>query len=358
LRIAVVVNSSPGLDAFDITLLTNSTILKPAGIDLTNSVLIGNPVVLLECLGGRLKSTSGTCTITDTVDTIHLVATSSLGAPLTTAPTTGLLFTAIYNVTGTTSGITIGFQTGCTNTSVPGGFCVTIANGTPTPNMENVQTGTFTNLPTFSLQTPFQVGPIILAPGSSSSSLLNITSINGFSGVVTVTSNISPTGPTATTSPSNVVLNATSPFVLANIAVFVALTVPQGNYTLTVKGTSGTVSHSLVFAVIVTGPDFAITLSSPSLALDVGQSSLTTVTVISLAGFSGTIVLISAVSQTGLTLSSLQNLSVHSSGTNSTSLTISATNSTPAATYTITISGTSGAKSHTAILTWTSRTFR
>lgn len=358
LRVAIVVNSSSGLDGFDITVVTNSTILKPAGVDLANTILMGTPVTLLECVGGKLKFTSGTCSSTDTAGTIHLVAESALGSPLTTAPTTGLLFTAIYNVTGTTSGTTIGFQAGCTNTSVPGGFCVTIANGTPTPNVESVQTGTFTNLPTFSLQSPIHMGPIILAPGSSSSFTLNLTRINGFTGVVTITTNVSPSGPTVTVSPTSVQLNATNPFALANVAVSVTPLVAQGNYTLTVRGTSGTVSHALVFAVIVTGPDFAVSLSPPNLALNVGQSGVTTVIVTSLAGFSGTIAFASAASQSGLSLSSLRTVSLLPSGTNSSSLIVRTSNSTLAGTYTVTITGTAGAISHTVILTVNVEDFR
>src|SRR5213592_1559984 len=65
----------------------------------------------------------------------------------TGTPTTGLLFTAIYNVTGTTPGIALGFQTGCANTSVSGGVCVTVANGTLIPVPETIQTATFSNSP-------------------------------------------------------------------------------------------------------------------------------------------------------------------------------------------------------------------
>ncbi len=357
-RVAIVVDSSRGLDGFDITLLANSTILKPAGVDLTNTILLGTPVVLLECLGGRLTSGSGTCANTDNANTIHLVATSSLGSPLTTAPTTGLLFTAIYNVTGTTVGTTIGFQTGCSNTSVSGGICVTIPNGTPTANVENIQTGLFANLPTFSLQTPSPAKLIGLAQGSSGSFLVNATSLNGFSGVVAVTGIVSPMGPTVTISPSTVVLNSTALFALAIVTVSVGSNVPQGNYTLTVTGTSGTISHSLVFALIVSGPDFAITLTSPSLSLDAGQTSFTNVTVTSLAGFSGTISFTTAVSPSGLVLSSIPSLLLRSTGANVSRLVIVTSNSTRAGTYTVTITGTSRTISHVATLTVNVEDFR
>lgn len=349
LRVAVLVDSSAGLSGFDITLFADHTVLEPWKIDLTNSILMGNPVVFLECIGGQLKSSSGTCPGTDNADTIHLVATSFLGSPLTTAPTTGLLFTAIYNITGTTSATTIGFQTGCTNTSVAG-VCVTIANGTPTPNPERVQTAIFTDIPTFSLTTVFPVGLVTLTPGSSSSIILNITSISGFSGDVTITSSISPPGPTLTVSPNNVLLNSTSPTGIANVTVSATASVVPGNYTLTITGLSGNISRSLLFAFIVTGPDFNITLNPPALAFDVGQSSSTTVTVTSLAGFAGTVTL-TVVAPRGVTISSPASLNLTPNGSNASTLVIGTTNSTLAGTYTITVTGTSGATIRTATLT-------
>src|SRR5215471_15851761 len=40
LRVGVYVNGSAGLNAFDISLLADHTILKPAGVDLTGTVLL------------------------------------------------------------------------------------------------------------------------------------------------------------------------------------------------------------------------------------------------------------------------------------------------------------------------------
>ncbi len=149
IRVGVYIDGSDGLNAYDITLLTNAATLKPAGIDLAGTVLnsgVGPATVVLECLGGNLVA--GTvCSSTDTAGTIHLAASAAPGAPLTTAPTSGILFTAIFNITATTSsgGIAVGFQSGCSQTSVAGGVCVTIANGSTTPDAETVQAATFDN---------------------------------------------------------------------------------------------------------------------------------------------------------------------------------------------------------------------
>src|SRR3989441_13194085 len=117
LRVSVFIQNSDGLNGFDITLLADHTILKPAGADLTGTVLPGPQTVLVECLSGVLVQGSR-CAPNDTVDTVHLAAVACLGC-ITATPTTGLLFTAIYNVTSASSGTPLGFQTGCpTPTSV------------------------------------------------------------------------------------------------------------------------------------------------------------------------------------------------------------------------------------------------
>src|SRR3989441_6493532 len=149
IRVGVYLQNSTGTDGFTVILTANFNILHPAGIDLSNTLLLGTPVILAECLSGNIIQGSA-CSGADNVTTLELSATSELGKPNTVTPTTGLLFTAIYNVTGATpaGGIPISFQTSaafCGATSVPGNVCVTIANGNPVNDAENIQTGTMFN---------------------------------------------------------------------------------------------------------------------------------------------------------------------------------------------------------------------
>src|SRR6266581_1589892 len=149
IRVGVYLQNSTGTDGFTVILTANFGILHPAGVDLSNTLLLGTPVVLAECLSGNIIQGSA-CSGADNVTTLELSATSELGKPNTVTPTTGLLFTAIYNVTGATpaGGIPISFQTSaafCGATSVPGNVCVTIANGNPVNDAENIQTGTMFN---------------------------------------------------------------------------------------------------------------------------------------------------------------------------------------------------------------------
>src|SRR5438309_1266874 len=143
IRVGVYINGSDAINGFDISLLVNHLFLTPAGFDLTGSVLPTPVTVILECRQNVLIQGS-VCAPTDSIDTYHLVITGALGA-LTTPPTSGLLFTAIYNVVGTTpaAGINVGFQIGCSSsTSVPGGVCVTISNGSVNAVPETIQSGT------------------------------------------------------------------------------------------------------------------------------------------------------------------------------------------------------------------------
>src|SRR3989442_15265466 len=146
-RIGVYVNGSAGTNAFDITLLTTPTVLKPAGVDLTGSVM--NPItgpasIVLECVGTALVHGS-VCSVNDTAGTIHLAVAAAPGA-FVNPPMSGLLFTAIFNITGTapTGGVVVGFQTQCgSSTSVANGSCVTIASGGKFPDVETIQTAVF-----------------------------------------------------------------------------------------------------------------------------------------------------------------------------------------------------------------------
>ncbi len=223
LRVAVFIDGSDPLNGFDVTLKTDHTILKPADSDITGS-LIGSttvPTVLVKCIGGVLKQ-GPTCASTDTIDTIHFAA-ATLGF-INTAPTTGLLFTAIYNITGTTSsaGIPIGFQTGCVNSSVAGGVCVTISNGLspPVPVPETVQAGNFNN----NTPPPFasvSASPTLLTvnagiPGGTST--ITVTANGGFAGLVTF-STVQSAGLSASVNPASVTGSGTATLTVSANAV-------------------------------------------------------------------------------------------------------------------------------------------
>ena len=130
LRVAVNVNASDGLNGFDVILVADHTKLQPFDADLTGSLLPASAQILVKCIGGVVKA-GPVCAPQDNLDTIHLSAAASNF--LTSPPTNGLLFTAVYNIVGDSATSTpISFQTGCGTvilpTSVPP-LCIIIENG-------------------------------------------------------------------------------------------------------------------------------------------------------------------------------------------------------------------------------------
>lgn len=352
-RIGVFVYGSEALNGFDITLLTGHAVLTPAGVDLTGTVLLAPRTMVAECLGGVIIRGNACPGTAGTLDTLELVV---VGAPgqLTVPPTTGLLFTAIYNITGTTgSTISVGFQSGCSGTSVGPDVCVTIVNGSLNPSPETVQSARFNN----SNPPPFltissnssMVGP--MSVGSVGHLRLNLTGQNGWS------SEPCPCAAHLSSPASNdltVVLNATSVNLPSVGSVFVAMNVSSsigGNVSATVLvqystvdpqnfNTSTLVAHVTVTAVVAGFSFFASPLVVPPVLVGASASSLVTVT--SLNGFVGTVSFTTNefLFQCRLTLASVVVSTVASSSLNCTRLS--------AGNFTVTVTAMDGLESHVA----------
>ena len=135
-----------------------------------------------------------------------------------------------------------------------------LASFTTTDATANPMTEFFKNQPPdFTIKS----NPSILAspPGSRTNSTVTLASINNFTGTVALSATSSPSGPSLTLNPTSVTLTArgtgtsTLTFTAAN----------TGNYTVTVNGTNGTLSHNATISVSVAPPDFTISASPSSL---------------------------------------------------------------------------------------------
>src|SRR5207244_3195207 len=69
-----------------------------------------------------------------------------------------------------------------------------------------------------------------------------------------------------------------------------------GSYTITVKATSGTLSHTTTVTYSIAVPDFSITASPASVTTNAGSALTTTITISSINGFTGTVNLSSSIS--------------------------------------------------------------
>ena len=173
--------------------------------------------------------------------------------------------------------------------------------------------------------------------GSSVISTITLTSQNGFTGTVSLSTNVSPSGLTASVSPSSITLTSGG----TGTSTLTANSTTTGTYTVTVVASSGSASQSVQVTVRVT--DFMVSAPS-SLTVTSGSATTSTVTLTSLNGFAGTVNLAPSASPSGVTVSlSPTSLTLTSGGTGTSTLTVS---SSTVGTYTVTITGTSGSLSH------------
>src|SRR5207249_10327228 len=135
---------------------------------------------------------------------------------------------------------------------------------------------------------------------------------------------------------------------------------PAGSYTVTVTGSSGTLSHSTSIQVSVVQTaqqDFSIGANPTSITLQRGTSASSTVTVTSLNGFSGTVALKDSISPATsnppvISLSS-SSLALSSGGSEASTLTVTSSSSTTSCSSPVLVAGTSGSLAHSASLALT-----
>jgi len=347
--VAVLVYSSQALNGFDITLITNSSILRPSSVQV--GTVLANPIQIAKCIGGVNKLGSTACPATDTAGTIEYAVVGVL----TSQPITGVLFYATYNVTSDSPASPMSFQTGCTNTSVSGGTCVSVSNGSIALVSETVQTAKFSNLPYFDLARSSST-LVVFVGATDSSQVISVTSLNGFGGTngatVSLSISSSPTGPIVTLSPNSVIVSTISDGV-AGLNVTVPGNTLAGTYTLTITGTSGTLPpNSITISLIVLAADFSISTTSNTLTINTGSNATTIINIASGSGFTGTILLSSNVSAPGLTtyinppIVTLTTASFTASST----ITVATSPSTSRGLYLVTITGVSGSVAHSVAI--------
>ncbi len=186
--------------------------------------------------------------------------------------------------------------------------------------------------------------------GSTSASIITLTSVSGFSGTVNLASAVSGCG--CFTSK----LNSTSVVVSSGGTKTVALTVnatsTTGNEVITVTGTAPSISFSASTTISVTSVDFAANAAKSVLTLNAGFSNSTSITLGSVNGFSGTVALTATSNSTNLSSSlSAPSVTLQASGPGSTASVVLTVNGTKTGNYLVTITATSGSLTHKITIT-------
>ena len=208
-----------------------------------------------------------------------------------------------------------------------------------------------------------QPNSLTIPQGSSGSTIILLTSVNGFQGNVSLTPPVSCLAigcPSYTINPTRVELVANG----SGKAVFTIYTYPQtplNTYNVAVSGTSGSLSHtaSVTYTVVAPqgGPDYSISANPVNQTVVAGSSGKSLIILTSLNGFSGTVNLATSppplcvsCPSWGLNSSSVK---LSSGGTASSTLTFVSTLGTPPRNWVVVVTGTSGSLSHNVSVTFT-----
>jgi uncharacterized membrane protein len=178
--------------------------------------------------------------------------------------------------------------------------------------------------------------------GGSTSYTVTVTPSGGFTGTVNLSVSGLPAGATASFNPASVTSGSST------LTVTTATNTPTGSFSLTITGTSGTLSHTASVTLVVSppaAPDFSVSATPASATVIQGNSTSYTVNVNASGGFTGTVNLSVSGLPSGAT-ASFNPTSV--SGSGSSTLTVRTGNNTTTGTFSLTITGTSGTLSHTA----------
>jgi hypothetical protein len=203
--------------------------------------------------------------------------------------------------------------------------------------------------------------------GSSATSLVTIHSAGGFSGNVILAVGTSPAianTTQASLNPASVMLSSGSS-ATSTLTVQTSHSTPVGSYNVNVKATSGSLVRTLTISLVVTAPpaDFSISASPASMTIGVGSSGTATVALNSLYNFAGTVNLSATVTPIDSTGSlslfdpsvsfSPTSVALAANGSGASTMSVSSSVLTLPGTYQVTIMATSGAISHSAIVTVT-----
>lgn len=126
--------------------------------------------------------------------------------------------------------------------------------------------------------------------GALGASIVAVSSLNGFSGPIAFTVS-APISVSCSLSLSTVVLDDSASSVLSCVG-------PPGFYSIAVEGRSGSYSHSSTISLWIM--DYSISASPASFTVTDGSNSTSTVSLVSLGGFSGNVTLTASVSNATL----------------------------------------------------------
>ena len=323
--LTVVASSSAAASTSTLTITgTSGSLTSTARISLTiagppSFTLSATPASLNLARGGIITSTIAVNPLNGFLGAVVLAATglpSGVAAsfsPASAATTSTLTLTASSLAAAGTSNITI--------TGTSGSLRATV---TISLTVDTTATGSFTIA-----AAPASVN---LPTGGSGATTITVAPQSGFSGTVSFSLSVLPTGITATFNPPSTTRTTALTF-------YAAANASPGTSTITVTGSSGALTSKATVAITVPAPpSFTLSATPASLSIASGASGTSTIAVTAQNGFNAAV----ALGASGLPPGVTATIGAMSAGRTSV-VTFTAAGSASAATATVTIAGTSGA---------------
>jgi subtilisin-like proprotein convertase family protein len=296
-------------------------------------------------------------TLSATPPSNTVTAGNSVDYTVSNAGTNGFASTVSLSASPAISGVTYSFApnpqaadssstltVSTTAAAPPGTYTMTIT-GTSGALVHTTTVGlTINGPPDFTLSRS-PASNTVTAGGTANYSVSN-TAVNGFAGSVTLSASPAISGVTYSFSPNPQAANGSSTFSAATTAA-----APPGTYTVTITGTSGALVHTTTVGLTINPPatpDFTLTSTPPSSTVTAGGTANYTVSNTALNGFGGSVTLSATPAISGVTYSFSPN--PQAAGGSST-FSAATTAAAPPGTYSLTITGTSGALTHTTGVT-------
>ncbi|MDE3150114.1 MAG: hypothetical protein KGL37_11660, partial [Acidobacteriota bacterium] len=188
-----------------------------------------------------------------------------------------------------------------------------------------------------------------VAPGNSGSSTISFTPTGGFTGTISLTASVSPSGPTVGLSQTSISGTQNS-----TMTVTVPSGTPAGAYSITVMGTSGSIAQTITVSLTVPAPApvFTMSASPTSLTIKRGSSGSTTITAAVISGSVSSISLSGSVPDKGVSLS-FKPTSISlpgGTGSGNSTMTVKANRNAGTGSFTITVAGSGGGATATTTL--------
>ena len=233
-------------------------------------------------------------TVTAASSSLTLVTAQSVQTTITTSAT-ALTSAVALTITGAPAGMTANLSAAsiaapgsgsvtltiaASSSITPGTFTLTVT-GTSGSQTSKASISVIVPTPTFAVAT--SASSLTVQGGNSGTVPVSTTPQNGFSSTIALTVSGLPSGVTAAFTPTSVT-GATA--ATSTLKLTVASAAAAGSYTLTIKGTSGNLSTTAAFSLIVMAPTFTLTSSATTLSVTQGNKAQLTVTSAVQNGFS------------------------------------------------------------------------